>query len=52
MTLFKAGRHEFQSDDKFDQGDGFYQDESRQTYWFHHVHGFDKIGGFNIYMCD
>ena len=46
----KAARHEFQSDDEFDQGDGFYEDELSQNDRFHHVHGFDKIGWFNIYV--
>ena len=44
LTLFKAARHEFQSDDEFDQGEGFYQDKLSQNDRFHHVHGFDKIG--------
>ena len=50
LTLFKASRHAFQSDDKFDQGDGFYEDELSQNGRFHHDNWFDKIGGFNIYV--
>ena len=43
LILIRTARQKLQSVDKFDQGDGFYQDEFDQNDQFHHVNEFDKI---------